>query len=90
MPIFLPKYGITIYLHLPDCLTINERNIFKLLAQGKTVTEIAKLRSRSIKTISAQKQTLYTKLGIHSDRSFWLNVLLQYSNIFYQSNVKIR
>lgn len=53
---------------LPGCheevLSIAERQVVKYLIQGMSLTEIAALTTRSIKTISTQKAVAMRKLGI--------------------------
>lgn len=48
-------------------LTSREREVLKLFAGGLTVTQIAISSARSVKTISAQKQAAYRKLGLKND-----------------------
>ncbi len=47
-------------------LTPREREIIKLIAEGRSVKEIAALLSRSVKTIEAHKFNLMRKLDIHN------------------------
>jgi DNA-binding NarL/FixJ family response regulator len=47
-------------------LTAREREIVRLLAQGKKTTEIAALLSRSVTTIRAHKVSAMRKLGVRS------------------------
>ncbi|MHC8383995.1 LuxR C-terminal-related transcriptional regulator [Pseudomonas sp. LB3P14] len=48
-------------------LTSREREVLRLCAGGLTVTQIAISSARSVKTISAQKQAAYRKLGLKND-----------------------
>ncbi|MGL4602858.1 MAG: response regulator [Iodobacter sp.] len=58
-----------------DVLSPREREVLRCYLDGMTVSEIAHKFSRSVKTISTQKQTALQKLGISSDRDlFRLNV----------------
>ncbi|PKH19120.1 hypothetical protein CIG19_20510 [Enterobacterales bacterium CwR94] len=45
-------------------LTPGERCVMKYLIRGHSVTEIANLRDRSVKTISSQKQSALKKMGL--------------------------
>jgi len=47
-------------------LTPREREVIKMLAEGNSVKEIAKLLGLSVKTIEAHKFNLMRKLGIHN------------------------
>ncbi len=49
-------------------LTAREREVVRLLAQGKKTPEIAELLSRSVTTIRAHKISAMRKLGAHSTR----------------------
>lgn len=49
-------------------LTAREREVVRLLAQGKKTPEIAELLSRSVTTIRAHKVSAMRKLGAHSTR----------------------
>jgi len=49
-----------------DELTIREREILKLLAEGYTIQEIAKMLSISPKTAEGHKTSLMSKLDIHN------------------------
>lgn len=49
-------------------LTAREREVVRLLAQGKKTPEIAELLSRSVTTIRAHKVSAMRKLGVHSTR----------------------
>ncbi|MDX1584841.1 MAG: response regulator transcription factor [Thermoanaerobaculia bacterium] len=47
-------------------LTPRERQVFKLLAEGKTSREIAKYLGVSLKTAMTHRSNLMTKLNVHS------------------------
>ena len=47
-------------------LTAREREVLKLLAEGRTVRLVAKILGLSIKTVDAHKFNLMRKLGIHN------------------------
>lgn len=47
-------------------LTIREREVLKLLAEGKTVRSAAEMLGLSVKTVDAHKFNLMRKLGIHN------------------------
>jgi len=49
-----------------DTLTKREREILKLLAEGKSVKEIATAFDLSVKTVEAHKFNLMRKLDIHN------------------------
>jgi two-component system, NarL family, captular synthesis response regulator RcsB len=48
-------------------LTVREMEIMRLYIRGMSVTEIARHTKRSMKTISAQKQSAMKKLGVRND-----------------------
>lgn len=48
----------------PDLLTATERDVVRLLAQGKTSREIAEVRHSSIHTIVTHKKNIFRKLGL--------------------------
>ena len=52
-------------------LSIREREVLRCCLEGLSVTKIAEKFSRSIKTISTQKQSAYKKLGITSDNELF-------------------
>nr|WP_276583490.1 response regulator transcription factor [Pseudomonas sp. RIT-PI-S] len=52
-------------------LTLREREVLRCCLDGLSVTEIARKFSRSIKTISAQKQSAYRKLGLRTDNELF-------------------
>lgn len=47
-------------------LTVRERQVLKLLAEGRTVRSVASILGLSVKTIDAHKFNLMRKLGIHN------------------------
>ena len=49
-----------------DQLTPREREVFKLLAEGNTVKEIAIMLGISVKTVEVHKFNTYQKLGVHN------------------------
>jgi len=53
-------------LSLPS-LSEREREVLRLCISGLTVTSIAELSCRSLKTVSTQKQAAYRKLGFKND-----------------------
>ncbi|WP_281891531.1 response regulator transcription factor [Pseudomonas atacamensis] len=48
-------------------LTHREKEVLRLCIDGLTVTRIAELSCRSLKTVSTQKQAAYRKLGLKGD-----------------------
>lgn len=48
-------------------LSVREREVLRCVLDGMAVTSIARKFSRSVNTISTQKQSAYRKLGIRSD-----------------------
>lgn len=52
---------------LKDILTHKERIILDYILQGHSVSKIAKLVAKSVKTVSAQKLSLMSKLGVSSE-----------------------
>jgi DNA-binding NarL/FixJ family response regulator len=53
----------------PSVLTLREQEVMRLLAEGRTVREVATELSLSIKTIEAHKLNLMRKLDIHNRTS---------------------
>jgi two-component system, NarL family, response regulator NreC len=53
----------------PSVLTLREQEVMRLLAEGRTVREVANELSLSIKTIEAHKLNLMRKLDIHNRTS---------------------
>lgn len=49
-----------------DRLTLREKQVFKLLAEGKTSRDIAKYLSISLKTAMTHRANIMGKLGVHS------------------------
>ncbi len=49
-----------------NLLTTREREVLQLLAEGKSIREIAALLFLSVKTIETHRQQIMAKLGIHS------------------------
>lgn len=47
-------------------LTTREREVLKLLAEGRTVRSVAQVMGLSVKTVDAHKFNLMRKLGIHN------------------------
>ncbi|MBD1551211.1 response regulator transcription factor [Pseudomonas typographi] len=54
-------------------LTPRENEVLRCMLEGMTVTDIANKFSRSIKTISAQKQSAFHKLGICNNNELFKN-----------------
>ncbi|MGU7811207.1 cable pilus system response regulator transcription factor CblR [Burkholderia sp. AW49-1] len=52
-------------------LTPREHEVLRCFLAGMTVSDIASKFSRSLKTISAQKQSAFRKLGVRSDAEFF-------------------
>jgi len=52
-------------------LTLREREVLRCCLAGLSVTQVADKFSRSIKTISTQKQSAYRKLGLGSDNELF-------------------
>ena len=52
-------------------LTLREREVLRCCLAGMSVTQVAEKFSRSIKTISTQKQSAYRKLGLSSDNELF-------------------
>jgi two-component system capsular synthesis response regulator RcsB len=59
--------GDTMTLAGQASLSLREREVLRCVLEGMTVTSIARKFSRSVNTISTQKQSAYRKLGIRSD-----------------------
>ncbi|ENB8930499.1 response regulator transcription factor [Escherichia coli] len=79
--VYLPDYRAEVTLTLPDVLTSTEVSLLRMLIQGMSVSEIARCRHRSTKTVSYQKSQIYRKLGIRNDMTFWLDILLRYKPV---------
>ncbi|TGB71787.1 helix-turn-helix transcriptional regulator [Escherichia sp. E4930] len=78
LTVYLAGYNAEATLRLPDTLTPTELSLLRMLMQGMSVSEIARRRNRSLKTVSYQKSQIYRKLGIRNDMMFWLDILLRY------------
>lgn len=52
-------------------LSAREAEVVRLLAQGLTVSEVARITHRSVKTISLQKHSAMAKLGIANDQQLF-------------------
>lgn len=52
-------------------LTLREREVLRCCLAGMSVTQVAEKFSRSIKTISTQKQSAFRKLGLSSDNELF-------------------
>lgn len=78
LTVYLADYNAEATLRLPDTLTPTEISLLRMLMQGMNVSEIARRRNRSMKTVSYQKSQIYRKLGIRNDMMFWLDILLRY------------
>lgn len=74
--VHLSEYNISIRIHIHRFLTEKERALLKLLAQGKSITDIARYRCRCVKTVSAQKIKLYEKLHIRNGLVFWVDMFM--------------
>ncbi|WP_105462098.1 helix-turn-helix domain-containing protein [Escherichia coli] len=81
LTVYLAGYNAEATLRLPDTLTSTELSLLRMLMQGMSVSEIARHRNRSMKTVSYQKSQIYRKLGIRNDMMFWLDILLRYKPV---------
>ncbi|CAJ1797118.1 response regulator [Aeromonas veronii] len=54
-----------------NLLTPKESEVVRLLASGMSVTQVANYLHRSVKTISTQKKSAMTRLGISSDSALF-------------------
>jgi two-component system capsular synthesis response regulator RcsB len=59
---------------LNPALSLREREVLRLCASGLTVTRIASMFGRSVKTVSAQKLAAYRKLGLKNDMDLFRNL----------------
>ncbi|ENB8930520.1 response regulator transcription factor [Escherichia coli] len=82
LSVFLTHYNAELTLTLPDTLTPTELSLLRMLIQGMSVSEIARCRCRSMKTVSYQKSQIYRKLGIRNDMMFWLDILLNINRCY--------
>ncbi|MBI3904389.1 MAG: response regulator transcription factor [Pseudomonas fluorescens] len=57
-------------------LSLREREVLRLCIMGMTVTQIAIMFERSVKTVSAQKLTAYRKLGLKNDMDLFKSLSL--------------
>ncbi|WP_027252133.1 response regulator [Photobacterium halotolerans] len=55
-------------------LSVREQEVLRCILEGMTVSEIAEKFSKSIKTISRQKQDAMKKLGISSDHELYIKL----------------
>ena len=62
----LAEWPITDLLPRRSVLTAREREVLKLLAEGRTVRSAADVLGLSIKTVDAHKFNLMRKLGVHN------------------------
>lgn len=62
----LTEAGISRHTDLTP-LTPKESEVVRLLASGMSVTQVAELLNRSVKTISTQKKSAMMRLGLQSD-----------------------
>ncbi|HFZ9280610.1 TPA: helix-turn-helix transcriptional regulator [Salmonella enterica subsp. enterica serovar Typhimurium] len=76
MKIDIMEHYLTSHLWICRTLTESECRVLELLVKGYTVTQISKMRSRSVKTVSLQKHRVYKKLCIRNDVTFWLDLFL--------------
>ncbi|WP_105269318.1 MULTISPECIES: helix-turn-helix domain-containing protein [Escherichia] len=86
LTVYLAGYNAEATLRLPDTLTPTELSLLRMLMQGMSVSEIARRRNRSLKTVSYQKSQIYRKLGIRNDMMFWLDILLRYKPMLKKSS----
>lgn len=54
-----------------QALSVREVEVVRLLAQGLSVSEVARITRRSVKTISWQKHSAMTKLGLNNDQQLF-------------------
>lgn len=52
-------------------LSERETDVLRLFANGRTVTDIAEIMKRSVKTVSGHKISAMTKLGLFTDRELY-------------------
>lgn len=72
----IKECDIAIHMWIAQSLTDIEYDMLELLIKGYTVTQISRIRDRSVKTVSAQKFQIYKKLNIRTDITFWLDLSL--------------
>lgn len=61
-------------------LSMREREVLRLCISGYTVTRIAEMFNRSLKTVSTQKLAAYRKLGVKNDMELFKR-LSHYNNL---------
>lgn len=64
-------YGDTAIKVRPSALTVREHEVLRCCLDGQSVTDIAAKFSRSVKTISAQKQSAFRKLGLRNNNELF-------------------
>ena len=69
--IYIQEYKQTVCINIPWSLTEMELLLLCQLLTGKSLSEIARYRNCSLKTLSCQKKKLYNKLGIMSVLTLW-------------------
>lgn len=85
LTVYLADYNAEVTLRLPDTLTPTEISLLRMLMQGMNVSEIARRRNRSMKTVSYQKSQIYRKLGIRNDLTLWPDLLLRYRAVLLET-----
>lgn len=64
------------FLHESSCITENltrsENEVLSFYLEGMNLTQIARIKNKSIKTISAQKCSVMRKLGVNNDADLFL------------------
>ncbi|WP_185159608.1 helix-turn-helix domain-containing protein [Escherichia coli] len=73
---YLKEYDFIVHIWIYTPLTKVELDVFELILKGYNITSIARHRIRSTKTVSSQKHQVYKKLGIRSDITFWIDIIL--------------
>jgi len=61
-----PQHSAEAFFPRKRSLTAREREVLKLLAEGRTVRAVAAMLNLSVKTVDAHKFNLMRKLGIHN------------------------
>ncbi len=85
----IKEHNIVVHMWIFEFLTEAECDVLKLLLKGCNSTKISQQRSRSVKTVSIQKQQIYRKLGIRNDITFWIDIILSPSiKVVFCSNDK--
>lgn len=67
----VPPMGAGLPRIKPSVLTMREHEVLRCCLQGQSVTDIAEKFSRSVKTISAQKQSAFRKLGLRNNNELF-------------------